>query len=116
MLFLEGSASARFLDGSLQALRHDVSVKKNRAPDVPGSSSRHLYQGTIRTEKSLSIGVKNCHERDFGQVYSFPQKIDTDKNIKSSLTDVPKKVDSLESIKLGVDVTDLEAQLAEVLR
>ena len=104
------------LDGRLHRVRQRVGVEDRLPRDVAGRPSERLDERARRPQESLLVGVQDGHERDLGQVETFPEQVDPDEGVELALPEVPQDPDPVEGLDLRVKVAHPEPELVVVAR
>lgn len=105
-----------FGDGALHGLGDSVGVEDGRPTKISGCASDCLDEASFRTEEALFVGIKYGHQRHFGDVQTFPEKVDTHQHIEASQPEVANDLDTLNGIDIRVQVADPHTVLTEEIR
>src|SRR5690606_22906000 len=75
-------ASVGFIDCLLHRTRDFIGIKNHKSVAISGSTTRCLGQGAFVSEKALLVSIDNSYQGYFGQIQSFPEKIDPNQHVK----------------------------------
>jgi hypothetical protein len=112
---LNFAAAVGLGDGFFHAFGDVVGVHDDFAVDVAGGAADGLDEGGFRAKEAFFVGVKNSDEGDFGEVETFAEEVDADENVVDSGAEVAEDVAALEGIDVGVDISDFDIALLEVV-
>ena len=104
-----------FIDCFFHRVRHPVGIKNNFPPYISGCPSRCLHEGNIRSQKSLFIRIKDGNQRYFGKIETFPQEVNTDKDIKLCQAEITQDIHPLQCIYFGMQITNLYIHIPEII-
>ena len=68
------------------------------------------------TKETFLVCIEDGNERDFGQVESFTQQIDTDKYIVNALAQVTHNLHTFQSVYVAVDIITLHVVVQQIFR
>ena len=99
---LECSSAEGFVDGALHAFGDGICIEDNAGIDISGGAADGLDEAGFAAEEAFFVSVHDGNERDFGQVKSFAEEVDTDDGIKESFAEFSENFDSFDGIEFGV--------------
>ena len=112
---LQLAPAARLLDAALHRSCHLVGVKDGASAQVSGRPAHRLNQRAVAAQKSFLVGVENRHQRDFRQVQSFAQQVDSDQHIELAEAQSAHDLHPLDRIDVGVHVAHANSHLLQVV-
>ena len=124
MLFVIGhlnlAAATRFRDRFVHGISDFVGIHNHMAMIVSRSATNSLNKAAVVAQKALFIGVKNSHERHFGQIEALAQQIDTHKHVEFATAQIAQNLDALERRDVGMHIAStnplIEQMIGEVFR
>ena len=97
-----------------------IAIHDDQAVYVAGRPAGGLDQGTLGTQETLLVRVKNRHQGDLRQVKPLPQEVNAHQHVKDSQAQIPDDLHPLQGLHLRVQIAHLNAHfphiIGEVLR
>ncbi len=108
---LNFTAPIGLVDGKLHGIRHNVGIHNDLAVYVAGRPSTGLNQRSGRAQETLFVCIQDRHQRDFGYVKAFTQKVDSHQHIKTAQSQVADNFDSFKCFNVGVKIAHPDRQI-----
>ncbi len=102
------------VDGALHGGGHLVGVENDFCVHVSGGSANHLDERGFAAEEAFLVGVEDAAERDFGEVESFAQEVDTDEDVEFAGAQAIDDFDAFEGVDFAVEVFAEQSFFLEV--
>ena len=83
--------------------------------EVASGAPDGLDQGAVAAKVTLLVGVEDADERHLGKVEAFAQQVDADQHVEDSEAEVADDLDALERVDIAVQITNLDARLAQIV-
>ena len=117
---LDGAAAIRLIDGILHRFRDTIRVHDDVAMLISGCTADDLDHRSFRAQEALLIRIEDGHERDLRHIETLTQKIDADKHIENTRTQVTDNLCALDGRDVRVQIAYLHArfrqEIGEVFR
>lgn len=75
-------------------------IQNRPAGLVPGGASGRLHEGAFGAQEPLLVGIENRHNRDFGKVDAFTQKVDADHAVEIAVAQFIQHPHTFERVEL----------------
>ena len=82
---------------------------------MAGAASDGLNERGRDAQISLFVRIQNRHERDFRQIQTFAQQIDSDQHIKFAAPQIAQNLDTVQGLDFRVQVAALHADFRKIL-
>src|SRR5438874_13691389 len=82
------------VDGLIHRVGAAVGIKNGAAFDVTRAAANRLNQRSGAAKIALLIGVENRDERNFRQVQTFAQQVDSDEHVKFTAAQIAQNLDA----------------------
>jgi len=110
--------AAVFGDGQkfFDAVGHHVGVENDFAVEMACGAACRLNQTCLAAQKTFFVRVENGDERNFRQVESLTEQIDSDENVEFAFAERAQNLHALNHVNLAVQITHVHADVAQVIR
>ena len=115
IFLLQFPASHRLINRHTHRIRYGISIHDNVSLCISRCTSYGLYQRSLRTQKSFFICIQNCHQGDFRNIQSFPQKIDSNQDIKHIQTHIPDNLCPFQCINIRMQILHPYSQFFHII-
>src|SRR5256885_11538796 len=82
---------------------------------MSGSPAYGLDQRSLGAQETLLVRIQNGHQRNFGNIQAFPQKIDSDQDIEFTEAQVTDDFDPLNGFYVGMQIANLDTVFGQVI-
>ena len=110
------ASSIGLFDGEAHAFGDFIGIENYLTMDITGGAASGLGQRTVRPQKALFIRIEDGHERNFRQVQSFAQEVDTDEDVEQPFAQIVHDLHTFQGIHVAVDVVATDAHAGHVSR
>src|ERR687891_1011478 len=90
ILDLFGAAAVRLIHRELHRVGDTIGIHNHTSARMTRGAANRLDQSSTRTQESLFIRIQDRYQRYFRQVKPFTQKIDSNKYIEYTQTQIPQ--------------------------
>ena len=112
---LDFTTTSSFIHSFLHRLRNLIRIHDNVPITISGSTSNRLDKPTFITKETFLISIQNSNQTNFRNVNTLTKKVNPNKNIKDTQTQVTDNLSTLQSLNIRVHVFDLDSHFLEVI-
>ena len=112
---LNTTTTARLLDGLIHRVGNLIGIHDPPAVGVTRRTTNGLDQGTVIAKKAFLVGIKNGHQRYFGQVQALTQQVDAHQDIKLPFSQVTQDFNAFQCADVGMHITSANALIKQML-
>ena len=113
---LQFPAAAGLLDRIAHGIRHIVRIHDHMTFTVSCGTSDGLDQRCLRPQESFLVRIQDRNQRDFRNIQSFSQQVDSHQHIKHIQTHIADDLRSFQGINIRVKISDTNSHFLHVIR
>ena len=102
------------VDGLLHAVGDVVGVEDDFGVDVSCRASDGLDQAGGTAEEPFLVGIEDGDERDFGQIESFPEQVDSDDHVVGLFAECSQHGHPFDGVEFRVQPCGADALVLEI--
>ncbi len=110
------AAPLGFAHGRAHGIGDPVGIKNRLAAQVAGCAADGLDQAALAAQEAFLVRVEDGDERNLGNVQAFAQEVDAYQHVESAQAQIAQDLHTLNRVHVRVQIADLDAVVAQVIR
>ena len=104
--FLNLTPPFRLINSGLHRGSNRIGIHDDLTVGITGSPPNGLNQGAFITQEAFLIRIQNCDQRNFRNVQTFPQQVDSDQHIEFTQPEFTNDLRSFQGLDVTVQILD----------
>ena len=112
---LDITAAIGLVDGLVHGFGDVVRIHDDGSGHISRGATNRLDEGTVGTQETFLIGVKNRDQRHFRQIKTLTQQVDADNDVDFAFAQFAQQFDTSQGVHIGMQVFDFNATLQKII-